>query len=335
VSPRKHVATSGGVIRVMVCEAGGGLRTGGEELLETAPRDGISVWIDLEGAEPRFEKMLRKWGCHPLAIEDTFTVQHQPRVEEYAGTVFAIVRGLDFNVAWERDWDDVATLKLAAFVSHGRLVTVHRGPLRSLETVRRRVTEVGQAPPGGVLQVFWSVCDEMMDLYFPVVDRIAEEIEKLEEEVVEQPRHEHLERVLALRRQLATLRRTMLPHRQVFQHLANSRGNGIDDTAALNFRDTLDNVLRLTDAIDQQRDLLTNVKDTYLSVVAQRTNDVMRVLTVFSAIILPLSLIAGVYGMNFENMPELHSRWGYFVVLVSMVSLASGMLLWFRRKGWL
>ena len=141
--------------------------------------------------------------------------------------------------------------------------------------------------------------------------------------------------MLAIRRQLATLRRTMLPHRQVFQHLANSRGNGIDDTAALNFRDTLDNVLRLTDAIDQQRDLLTNVKDTYLSVVAQRTNDVMRVLTVFSAIVLPLSLIAGIYGMNFQHMPELAKPWGYPFVLGSMVALAAGMLLWFRRKGWI
>ena len=335
MSRRKHVTTAGGVVRVMACYPGGGLQCGGEELLGTEPTNGISVWIDLEGTETRFEKQLRKWGFHPLAIEDTFTVQHQPRVEEYAGTIFAIVRGLDFNVEWDRAWDDVATLKLAAFISPGRLITIHRAPMRSIDAVRKRVEESGNAPPGGALQIFWTVCDELMDLYFPVVDQIADEIEKLEEHVVEEPRHEHLERVLAMRRQLATLRRTMLPHRQVFQHLANSRGNGIDDTAALNFRDTLDNVLRLTDAIDQQRDLLTNVKDTYLSVLSQRTNDVMRVLTVFSAIILPLSLIAGIYGMNFDNMPELHSHWGYFGVLTSMIARAAGMLLWFRRKGWL
>ena len=138
-----------------------------------------------------------------------------------------------------------------------------------------------------------------------------------------------------MRRQLATLRRTMLPHRQVFSHLASSRGGVIDDTAGLNFRDTLDNVLRLLDAIDQQQDLLSNVKDTYLSVVAQKTNDIMRVLTIFSAIVLPLSLVAGIYGMNFEHMPELREPWGYPVVLGGMAALAIGMLLWFRRKGWL
>jgi magnesium transporter len=323
------------VIRVLVCEASGRLEAGGEELLAAEPAPGGSIWIDLEGTEPRFEKLLAGWGFHPLAIEDTFTMLHQPKVEEYGGVTFLIVRGLDFNEDWDPQWDDVRTLKLAAFVNRDRLVTLHRAPLRSIELVRRRVEESGQAPPGGALQVLWSVCDEMMDLYFPVVDKIATEIEKLEERVVENPEREQLERLLAIRRQLATLRRTMLPHRQVFQHLANSRGVGIDDTAALNFRDTLDNVLRLADAIDQQRDLLTNVKDTYLSVVAQRTNDVMRVLTVFSAIILPLSLIAGIYGMNFEHMPELHSPWGYFGVLGGMLFLAVGMLFWFRRKGWL
>jgi len=322
------------VIRVLICDATGGLRAGGEELLSAEAAPGGSIWIDLEGTEPRFEQLLAGWGFHPLAIEDTFTLLHQPKVEEYGGTIFLIVRGLDFNEEWDPQWDDVRTLKLAAFVSPGRLVTLHRAPLRSTEIVRRRVGESGQAPPGGALQVLWSICDEMIDLYFPVVDKIAVEIERLEEQVVENPEREQLERLLAIRRQLATLRRTMLPHRQVFQHLANSRGNGIDDTAALNFRDTLDNVLRLADAIDQQRDLLTNVKDTYLSVVAQRTNDVMRVLTVFSAIVLPLSLIAGIYGMNFEFMPELSKPWGYPFVLGSMIALGAGMLLWFRKKGW-
>jgi magnesium transporter len=245
------------------------------------------------------------------------------------------VRGIDFNDERDPSRDDVRTLKLACFLSPGRLVTVHRAPLRSVETVRARVEESGKALPGGAAQLLWSICDEMMDLYFPVVDRIGEEIGALEERVVHRPEHAQLEQVLAKRRQLATLRRTMMPHRQVFSHLANSRGAAIDDTAALNFRDTLDNVLRLADAIDQERDLLTNVKDTYLSVVAQRTNEIMRILTIFSAIVLPLSLVAGIYGMNFEHMPELAKPWAYPAVLGGMGLLAAGMLLWFRRKGWL
>jgi magnesium transporter len=321
------------VIRVVVFEPDGGLRTGGEELL-AAPRDeAAAVWIDLQGLEKRHEKLLVDWGFHPLAIEDTFTLHHQPKVEEYADTLFIIVRGIDFNVADpERE---LRTLKLAAFLSKRRLVTAHRAPMRSVAAVRERLTAGNRSVPGAHVQVLWSIYDELMDHYFPVVEDVGEEIEQLEEQVVAQPEQRHLERVLSLRRKLATLRRNMLPHRQVFGHLAGSRFEAIDSTAALNFRDTQDNVLRLADAIEQQRDLLSNVKDTYLSVVAQKTNDVMRVLTVFSAIVLPLSLLAGIYGMNFAHMPELGWRWGYPVLLATMAGLAGGLLAWFRRKKWL
>ncbi len=323
------------MIRVTVFEADGSVRCGGEELIGHQPADAAAVWIDLEGPDPRFEKWLRDWGYHPLAIEDTFTQEHHPKVEEYGDTLFTIVRGIDFNVSEEPVDGELRTLKLASFLSKNRLITLHRAPMRSLREVYRRIEETNRSLPGGVAQVLWTIFDEMMDLYFPVVDAISEKIEVLEEEIIEDASKDQLEEVLALRRKLSILRRTMLPHRQVFSHLAGARFEAIDETAALNFRDTQDNVLRLADAIEQQRDMLTNLKDTYLSVVSQKTNDIMRVLTVFSAVILPLTFIAGVYGMNFENMPELHTKIGYFVVLGVMVTVAAGMLAWFRRKNWI
>ncbi|HSM13904.1 MAG TPA: magnesium/cobalt transporter CorA [Thermoanaerobaculia bacterium] len=323
------------MIHVLLCDGPGGLRAGGAELLDEPVPEGGSVWIDIEAPRRSHEEQLIAWGYHPLAVEDTFTLHHQPKIEDYGDTLFAIVRGLDFNEKKDAPADELRTLKLAAFLSRQRLVTVHRAPLRSVEVVRRKLVEGGRAFPGGTAQILWSICDEMIDLYFPIVDAIGSEIERLEAEVFERPSQDQLGRVLTLRRQLSTLRRNMLPHRAVFQHLSSSRSTALDDSAALNFRDTLDNVLRLADAIDQQRDLLSNVKDTYLSVVAQRTNEVMRVLTVFSAIVLPLGLIAGIYGMNFQHMPELAWPWGYFAVLGLMATLAAGMLAWFRHKGWL
>jgi magnesium transporter len=325
------------VIRVTRFGADGGVTCGGGELLTAETPSEGAIWIDLEGPDPRFEPFLHQCGFHPLAIEDVFTQQHQPKVEEYGNVVFVIVRGIDFNPPDENEEPEpgLRTLKLAAFLSSNRLVTCHRARLRSLEAVYQRLDDKKSAFPGGAVQVLWSICDEMMDLYMPVVDEIDEEIDLLESEVVVEPAREHLEQILGLRRKLSTLRRTMLPHRQVFGHLAGSRSGPIDDTAGLNFRDTQDNVLRLVDSIEQQRDMLNNLKDTYLSVIAQKTNDVMRVLTVFSAIVLPLSLVAGIYGMNFEFMPELHQRWGYFAVLGGMVAIAITMLGWFRRKKWL
>ncbi len=321
------------MIRVMVFDPDGSVRSGGDELLAVALDPGVAGWIDMNAENETAERLLREQGFHPLAIEDTFTLQHQPRVEEYGDHLFVIVRGIDFNS--EKAVEELQTLKLAAFLRQNLLITIHRKPLRSVREVRSRIEESRRALPGGVVQLLWSICDELIHLYFPIIDELGHRIETLEQEVLNDARHEHLQLILDLRRNLGTLRRTMLPHRSVFGHLANSRDAIFDATASLNFRDTLENVLRLTDAVDQQRDQLTNVKDTYLSVVSQRTNEIMKVLTLFSAIMLPLTFIAGIYGMNFEYIPELASRYGYFLVLGVMVVIAAGMVLWFRRRKWL
>ncbi|MEO7795851.1 MAG: magnesium/cobalt transporter CorA [Thermoanaerobaculia bacterium] len=321
------------MIRIMLFSDDGAVVCGGAELLARALDPAIAGWIDLDGESESAEKLLREQNFHPLAIEDTFTLFHQPRVEEYSDHLFVIVRGIDFND--DKVTDELQTLKLAAFLRANLLVTIHRKPLRSVQVVRDRVEETGRALPGGVVQLLWSICDELIDLFFPMVDEIGVRIEALEQEVLRDPQREQLQTILDLRRKLGMLRRSMLPHRSVFNHLANSRDTLFDATASLNFRDTLENVLRLTDAVDQQRDQLSNVKDTYLSVVSQRTNEIMKVLTLFSAIMLPLTFIAGVYGMNFENMPELRSPNGYFAVLGTMVVVAIGMVAWFRRRKWL
>lgn len=317
------------MIEAVIFGADGRLRWGGEESLRTPLAPGEWLWADLEGLRPGYRQLLDELGYHTLAVEDTFTLQHQPKLQEFPGCLFAIVRGLDFNLGEGQ----LETLKLAAFLGRDRLLTVHRAPMRSVAAVRKRLRESPQAPPGGPARLVYLLFDELVDLYFPVVDAIAEEVEELEKEIFARPRSEQLERVLGLRRRLATLRRAMLPHRQVFSHLGNSGTVFVDEHSTLYFRDVYDNVLRLGDAIDAQRDQLTSVKDTYLSAVAQRTNDVMKVLTLFSAVLLPVTFIAGVYGMNFDRIPELHWSYGYFGALGLMAAVAGGMIWWTRRRG--
>ncbi len=321
------------MIQTLKLDAAGSLSTGGMDLARAPLAEGELLWVDLEAEHEVAESFLRELEFHPLAIEDTFTLQHQPRVEEYANHLFVIVRGIDFNA--KDPLAELHTLKLAAFLSGPRLVTVHRAASRSINTIRRRILESRRMPTSGLVQVLATVCDEMIDHYFPVLDEIGGEIEELEASVLAQPSQEHLERILDLRRKLSEVRRAMLPHRAVFGHLAGSRSPIFDASTTLSFRDTLENVMRLADAVDQQRDQLGNVKDTYLSVVSQRTNDIMKVLTLFSAVMLPLTFIAGVYGMNFEHMPELATRYGYFVVLGVMAAVGTGMVLWFKRRRWL
>lgn len=316
------------MLRIALFQPDGTVQIGGQELLEIEVPEGGAVWVDFEGRSEEFEQKLLGWGFHPLAVEDVFTLQHQPKIEEYSDHLFVIVRGIDFNRA------RLETLKLAAFLQPNRLVTCHRAPMRSVNAVLQKLTETGRGRTS-MARLFYRICDEMVDLYFPVVETIASEIEDLEEEIFESPEQSQLATLRELSRRLAAVRRVMLPHRQVFNHLASRQVALIDDQEAVYFRDVYDNVFRLGDATDQQREQLAGAKDIYLSMVAQRTNEVMKVLTLFSAMLLPLTFIAGLYGMNFEYIPETRWRYGYFAVLGLMAVLAAGMLWWFRRRRWL
>jgi magnesium transporter len=315
------------VITTYVFHPDGRFESGGRELAERPLPDESRIWVDVEGHGEEEEQFLRAQGFHPLAVEDVLTLQHQPKLEDYHDHLFVIVRGLDFNQ------ERLSTLKLAAFVDDRRLVTCHRAPLRSVLTVREMV-EAGRQPPS-MTRLFYRLCDEMMDLYFPLVEKLGQELEAIEDAIFVSPEVEQLEKIQGLRRRLTTVRRAMLPHRQVFNHLASRKSELVDEEEAVYFRDIYDNVFRLMDLIDGLRDQLASAKDTYLSAVSQKTNEVMKVLTLFSAVLLPLTFIAGLYGMNFSYIPELRNPNGYFIVLGVMVVMAVGMVVWFRRKDWL
>lgn len=319
------------MFRVARFDPDGSVHTGDLHLLDAPRPEGSSLWVDVESFDRQAQGLLEGRGYHPLSIEDTVTLAHQPKVESYPGYLYLIVRGVDFNAVSAR----LETLKLACFVEKDVLVTVHRAPLRSVEAVWEGLRDGSSVARRGVDHLLYRLMDELMDRYGPVVDQVAEEIERLEEEIFESQSPEQLERVLGLRRRLATLRRVMLPHRQIFNHLATPDSTPFIDAAeSLYFRDVFDNVLRLADAIDQQRDQLASAKDTYLSMVGQRTNDVMKVLTLFSAILLPMSVLTGLYGMNFEVMPGTGVAGGFWIILGAMgvVGVFLGFL--FYRRGW-
>jgi magnesium transporter len=321
------------MIKVVVIGPDGLPRSGGVEQLSLPTPERPLVWIDIEGETPEAHQLLESKKFHPLAIEDTFTQQHQPKVDDYGHYLFVIVRGIDFNVGN----GELDTIKLAAFISQGRLVTYHRKPLRSVDAVHKRLCEGGFLPEGSrnAGHLFYLVADEMMDRYFPIVDEIDERLEQLEEDIFEKPKPGQLVSLLELRRRLSTLRRVMLPHRQVFNHLATpGASDHIDSQDAIYFRDVMETVYRLGDAIDQQRDLVVSTKDTYLSAVGQRTNDIMKVLTLVSVILLPMSVLTGLYGMNFDKIPGASNPFGFWEIVLAMLGVAGGLVYLFRKKGW-
>jgi magnesium transporter len=316
------------VIRAILFQPDGTLESGGAEILDQPVPEGGALWIDLEGRGKDHERRLLDWGFHPLAVEDVFTLQHQPKFEEYEHDLFVILRGVEVS------HDRVDTLKLAAFVSPRRLVTCHRAPLRSVSDVRRKVEEAGRGYVD-MMRLFHQICDELIDQFFPVIEEMGQEVDEMEHQLFDHPEQQHLEAILSLRRRLAAVRRVMLPHRQIFHRLGSAQTRHVDDGLAIYFRDVYDNVFRLTEAADHLQDQLSSAKDTYMSALSQRTNEVVKILTIFSALLLPLTFITGIYGMNFRYIPLLDTPWGFFVVLGAMAALALGMLAWLRHKRWL
>ncbi|MDX1622522.1 MAG: magnesium/cobalt transporter CorA [Gemmatimonadota bacterium] len=296
------------------------------------PDDGSRLWLDLQApTDEEFAILEEPFGFHPLAIEDCLTPEHQPKVEDFGPYLFLIFRGIDFAAPE----DELRTLKLAAFLGPGFLVTYHRAPLRSVGAIRDKYAAGGRARFRGLDYLLYEILDRMVEFYFPALETVDGEIEKIEEELFADPSDETLDRILAAKRRSLEIKRTLDPHREVFSRLGRGEYEEIDPATVTFYRDLYDSSYRLVEVADGYRDLLTGALDAYLSVVSQRLNEVMKVLTIFATIMLPLTFIAGVYGMNFEYMPELGWRYGYFAVWGVMLAVAGSLLWFFRRRGWL
>jgi magnesium transporter len=291
------------------------------------------VWVDLEAPTSDELRLLDDpFHFHPLAIEDCLTPEHQPKIEDFGPYIFLISRGINFNVPSEH----CETTKLAAFLGPNYLVTYHGTPLRSVTFVIDKVTKNPRPVTlRGVDYLLYEILDQLVEYYFPVLQQIEKEIDGIEDELFGDAGPQTLDRILTAKRRVLEIKRALAPHREVFGRIARNEFEEITPSTTPFFRDLYDSTYRLTESADSYRDLLSGSLEAYLSVVSQRLNEVMKVLTIFSTIMLPLTFVVGIYGMNFDNMPELHTRFGYFIVWGVMITIAMGMLLFFHRKRWL
>ena len=291
------------------------------------------VWIDLEEPTAEELKLLEvPFDFHPLAIEDCITPEHQPKIDDFGPYLFMIFRGIDFNEPVEA----LRTIKLAAFLGPTYLVTYHRRPLRSVNAVQAKYAHgAGGAAFRSIDHLLYEILDHLVEFYFPVLDRIEEDMDAIEAELLGQCGPDTLERILAMKRKVAGVKRAVTPHRELFNRIARGEFEEIAPMVAIFYRDLYDSTARLSEVADSYRDLLSGLFDAYLSVVSNRLNEVMKILTIFATIMMPLTFIVGVYGMNFKYLPELQWKYGYFAVWGVMVAIAGGLLLFFRRKRWL
>jgi len=319
-------------IRVSL-EQNGSLRQGDASLVDAWRRDSDDkLWVDIQDPEhEKLEPILEtRFGFHELAAEDSLSLNTLPKYDAFPDYDFFIFRAVDVNL----NVHGAQTYKVAAFLGRNFLFTVHKAAMKPIDDVCNRLPQDTRLLTNGPDFLLYSIVDQMVDAHFPLLERIEEYVDDLQDAIFKDASPRHLDELLHLKRDINILRRQSLPQRELLNQISRGDAQFIQKRSLIYFRDVYDHMFRISETIDVERDMMAGTMEAYLSVVANRTNDIMKVLTIFSAIMLPLTLIAGIYGMNFGNEPELHWRYGYYYALGLMAVTAAVMMLWFRRKGW-
>jgi len=302
------------------------------ESLRDAP-EGTLHWIDLEDPTIKEASMLEDpFHFHPLAIEDCLAEVHHPKLDDYDTYVFLIVHGMRFDAPT----DQFITRELDVFLGPNYLVTHHNGPMRSVASIRDQCTkDLQNAFPRGCDFLLHQILDQLFDHYFPSLDSLEDKIQLVQVEVFEEPTRNTLDRIFVLKKDILQLRRLCLPQREIVNRLARGDFKVVNARAAIYFRDIYDNLYRIVEAAASYQDMMQGTMDAYLSAVSNRLNETMKRLTVVGAIMAALTVITGIYGMNFEHIPELHWRFGYLFVWALMLGVTGGLWWWFRKKQWI
>ncbi len=312
-----------------------GLFEGSEHL--GRPPEAVLRWIDVRSPDAAQLELLReRFDFHPLTIEDCAHLDQRPKLEEYGDHIFLVTQGFACNGERVRELE---LQELHAFLGERFLVTVHSEPIAALDEIWLRAAGDARQLSRGVAFVYYLIADGIVDDNFPILDRVADELDDLEDAVLAQPRPQDLHRIFELKRHLVAMRKVLSPQRDVLGLLAKRGDARIDERTAVYLRDVYDHLVRINESIEANRDLLGNALDAYLSVVGQRTNEIMKYLTVMSAVFLPLSFVVGFFGQNFVDLPFLRDWVRSDALMLAMVAicltLPVSMLAWFRHKGWL
>ncbi len=294
---------------------------------------GISVWVDLDQPTPDEARVLSEvFRFHQLAIEDALSELHHPKIESYGDYLYLILHGIDFRASEHR----FTTKDVDFFLGPQFLVTVHPGVSRSIGKVgdvcSRDSRVLGEGP--GIL--LYRIVDTMVDNYRPEVDKLSKKLDKLENEVFERPNTQLARRILNFKKDISSLRQTVLPQRDVVGRLARREFPLISEQLAYGFRDIHDHLVRLSDEAMFFQDRITSILDAHLSSVSNQLNQVMKVLTIIATLFMPLTVFTGMYGMN---VPLPHLPGGpdaqFWWILGIMFAMSGAMLAYFRKKGWI
>lgn len=291
------------------------------------------TWIDVVGLHDvnQIEQIGKAFDLHPLMIEDIASPRQRPKIEEYEGSLFVVLKML----AFDPDTKTIEIDQMSLVIGKKHLLSFQEKPWDVLEPIRNRLRQAkGKIRGKGADYLAYAIIDSVVDGYFTILEQIGDEIEILEELVLSDATSAAMHRIHKLRREILVLRKAIWPLREVLGSMYRNETALIEEQTRVFLRDVHDHSVQIIDTIETFRDLLTGTMDLYISSVSNRLNEVMKVLTVISTIFIPLSFFVGVYGMNFEYMPELKFYWAYPALLLFMATIAGGMLWFFRHKRW-
>jgi magnesium transporter len=293
------------------------------------------TWVDIEEAERgEGERWLRDvFKFHALTIDDCYNaLLDPPKVDDYGDHLFVIVH----NVVYDQPAGTLVTSELNMYIGKNYVVSFHKGPVEAVAELHHRIESDAPGMQRGADFIAHALFDITVDNFHPVVEALDDEIGAIEEEVIDHPEKELLEQALRLRRNVQRLRRTVLPQRDVAGRFARGEyGHVVGTDSLMYFRDIYDHTERIEEMIEGVRDVADSTLNTYLGALNNRTNEVMKTLAIVAVVFLPLTLIVGIYGTNFEHVPEYGWRYSYAGMWGVMIAVGAALVAWFRWRHWI
>lgn len=304
-----------------------------DECQELKGQPGMNLWINVDGLDQIgiIEKLGGYFGVHPLTLEDVLNTGQRPKMEDYDSYIYAVLK----MMLLDEEREEILIDQVSIIFGTNYILSFQEKEGDAFNPIRDRLkNSASRLRKNGVDLLAYSLIDAVVDNYFLILEHFGEEIEDLEEQLIVDPIPETLKAIQKYKRDMITLRRSVWPLRELINSLQRTESQLIKESTQIYLRDVYDHTIQVIDSIEAFRDILSSMVDVYLSSLSHRMNDIMKVLTIIATIFIPLTFIAGVYGMNFEYMPELKWRWGYPAVMFAMTILGISMFLYFKKRRW-
>lgn len=304
-----------------------------EEIFPYRDNDKVT-WINIDGLHDvsAMEKLGKHFNLHPLMMEDILNTDKRPEIEDYGDYIFIVIKMLFYDEVEKLVKAEQLSIILGTnivFTFQERVGDVFN-PLR--ERIRK---ERGRLRRSGTDYLAYALLDTIVDNYFIILEKFSDALEAIEDELMNNINKKTITEIHRMKREMVFLRKSVWPVREVVNGLERSESDLVDKSLSIYMRDLYDHTVQVIDTIETMREMVSGMLDIYLSSTSNRMNEVMKLLTIMASIFIPLTFIAGIYGMNFESMPELHSRWGYPFTLALMLVVAISMILYFKKRKWL